>query len=187
MTYPLIKELGLLPIEGELHHSKGTPYEARTQGALIRADDLERVLNQGVRVYGEKISSSGQIIWCKETDTHIICTSHTALLVDIRPIAPPQAELVLSLEEKLKLAKDLLQQFIDSGDIGSVGKYWEVQEAAQAFLYPDKAERVRDTAESLLKEIVDNLPGFWGALTDGPFGREFADRIARAKKLLESK
>lgn len=88
LKFPMIDSLGLLTRE---LHTDGTMY--------VRAEDLERVLAEGVEVFGTNLADSGQCAgptpqWffsLKREDKD----THTGLIINSKPIQKDTAESLL--------------------------------------------------------------------------------------------
>lgn len=120
-----IKALGLLPLPARILHNKGTPYAAESEAEVVRASDLEKLLEQAPVVYGsskDRNGVSGNIFadkWLSDdSDTH------TALLVGVKPI---------ERDEKAEL-KDWLFKILTCARVGSRAELDELAEEAQKYL-----------------------------------------------------
>jgi hypothetical protein len=89
MDFPLIKELGLA-VENVLVFERSSKERCVY---YVRASELERVLEQGVRVSGcDRSTRSGRMFWDQIENTDTSTHTHTALLINIKEIKQDTAE-----------------------------------------------------------------------------------------------
>lgn len=95
--YPLIEQLGLNTLEGHRDYPEAPGYNQ-----YVRAEHLERVLEQAVKVSGLTHDEGMEIMAFSKCEA--INDTHTALLINVQPIVRDTAESIL---------RDLVEDYKD--------------------------------------------------------------------------
>lgn len=97
--YPLIEGLKLEIIKAHKITDCALP-----EDGIILASDLEKLLSEGVKVKGNKMKKDNfPDNWAFDSKFEDDTTTHTALLINLKPIEKPKP---VSKEELLKTLKD---------------------------------------------------------------------------------
>jgi hypothetical protein len=125
-TFPLIESLGLSVSESTLV----VGFSGRKEYS-VRASDLERVLSEGVRVEAEAIKSG---LWCTKEKWLVHYGNkpvYSALLINIKPIAPPERRREVGENEVIKCMCEYMAKYFPDRETKFIAS-----EAANALFNP---------------------------------------------------